>query len=129
MQADLDQLQVTLLWASDADETTVDPASLAALGADYDRFCEAADAAGVDPEEHCLTGGDAYEQLAHDYVLTRMGAGVGFWEASDWDAVYGQVMTRLCEGQGTLETYVGDDGLLYVFGYEAPLDQQLELSL
>jgi hypothetical protein len=114
MISELDQLQVTLLWAEDHDDKEIDPASLSALESQYEQFCEDADAAGVDPEVHCLTGGDPYEQLAHDYVLTRMGAGVGFWETSDWDAQMGDVMTRLCKDQGTLETYEGDDGLIYV---------------
>jgi len=112
---EFDQLATTLLWASvDGSDVKLDPESRAQIESDYQVFCDFLPES-FDPEESCLTGGDPYEQFAHDYILTRMGAGVGFWETADWEEESGKKLTELCKEQGTIETYVGDDNKLYVY--------------
>lgn len=109
---EFDQLTVSLLWGADLDDCQLEAESRQRLEAEYEAFCEQLPEE-FDPEEACLTGGDPYEQFAHDYIMTRMGHGVGFWEASDWEAAAGTMLTELCHKQGTLEAYEAD-GVAYV---------------
>ena len=112
---EFDQLSTSLLWASDADDCIMDAGSMIQLQTRYEQFVNSIPDWIVDSIENvCLVMGDCYEQLAHDYVMTSMGHGVGFWETSDWESSAGQVLTDLCKSQGTLETYIGDDNKLYI---------------
>lgn len=53
------------------------------------------------------------EELAgHDFCLTRNGHGAGFWDG-DWPEEAGEVLTIASKPFGTMDLYVGDDGLLY----------------
>lgn len=113
---EFDQLTTTLLWATCEGnwmECKVDDESAKRLEEDYEVFCSRLPE-WFDPEESCLTGGDPYEQFAHDYILTRMRAGVGFWETSDWEESAGEMLTNLCHKQGTLESHE-EDGVVYIF--------------
>ncbi len=110
---EFDMLSETLIWQADEEATTIDPDSVKRIEAEYEAFCDILPEE-FDPEESCLTGGDPYEQFAFDYIMTRMGHGVGFWETSDWAEEDGEHLTALCKLQGTLETYCEND-VLYIY--------------
>ena len=112
MKTEFDQLIETLIFGTGDEAEGCDEVNKYDrdfLFEEYSKFCELADDLGIDPDEVCLTGGDVYEQMAHDYVMTRMGHGVGFWETSDWEEEAGQKLTEICKSQGTIVTYVEDD--------------------
>lgn len=50
------------------------------------------------------------EQAGHDFWLTRVGHGAGFW---DRGKANGNKLTALCKDAGNRDLYVGDDGLIY----------------
>lgn len=54
----------------------------------------------------------AVVQAGHDFHMTRNGHGVGFWE-SHWPEQYRELLTQGAQKYGTLEIYLGDDGLIY----------------
>lgn len=61
--------------------------------------------------------GHSIEAMAgHDFWLTRVGHGAGFWDG-DWqsDAQSGLdgPLTTIAESFGTVNPYVGDDGKIY----------------
>ncbi len=107
----------------------IDAAGLAQLGADFDAFCEAAEAAlweaigagtlpdWFDPERNCLADlGPSHEAaLEHDYILTRNHHGAGFWDG-DWQTL-GNTLTTLAQSLPGLEPYVGDDRTVYLYGF------------
>ena len=51
-----------------------------------------------------------YDQLGHDFALTRNGHGTGFW---DREEIYGEkcakLLTLLSERFGEMDVYLGDD--------------------
>ena len=112
---EFDQLKSTLLWASiNADDCSVDCDSMKKLESSYEKFVEMIPEWIVDTlDDICFVNGDVYEQLAHDYIMTRMRHGVGFWETCDWEKRAGEVLTDLCHIQGDLETYT-DNNKLYI---------------
>ena len=114
MTDEFGQLEESLLFGSDADECEVIGNDLARVCEDYETFCSTIPD-WLDIEEAWLGHGDPYEQCAHDYIMTRMGHGVGFWEESDWDEKAGKVLTEMCRKQGSIETYK-EDGYLHVLG-------------
>ena len=108
----------SLTFGSDDDAQGLQIASdsLQKLEADYVSFVYSIPAWIFDSiDDLCFVSGDVHEQLAHHYVMTRMGHGVGFWEKSDWEEKAGAELTKLCRQQGYLESYVGDDNLLHIF--------------
>ena len=106
------QLEESILFGSDADECEVAGEDLAKLCEQYQQFVESLPE-WFDCSRDCLMDGDPYEQFAHDYIMTRMGHGCGFWETDDWSYESGKMLTDMCRQQGTLETYK-DDGYLYI---------------
>jgi hypothetical protein len=54
-------------------------------------------------------GGD--EQAGHDFWLTRVESGAGFWDG-DWPE-HGDELTEAAQSYGNFNLYVGDDGLIY----------------
>ena len=90
----------------------MDSHSLKQLETEYEQFCDRVPDC-INISEDCLVSGDPFEQFAHDYVMTRMGHGVGFWETSDWEEYTGKILTKMCKEQGMLETIV-EDGIVYV---------------
>lgn len=50
--------------------------------------------------------------VAHDFFLTRNGHGCGFWDG-DYPDELGEALTALCDEFGTVDAYVGDDGLIH----------------
>jgi hypothetical protein len=57
-----------------------------------------------------LAGIDA-GQAGHDFWLTRNGHGAGFWDRGLGDK--GDRLTDACRPYGSVDLYVGDDGLVY----------------
>ena len=112
MSDEYGQIEESLLFGSDADECTIDPASLIKLQEEYEEFCSTIPD-WLDISDACLVMGDEYEQCAHDYIMTRMRHGVGFWEESDWEKAAGITLTERCRLQGDIETYQ-EDGVLYI---------------
>ena len=116
-----------LLWSeTDDDGTPLDSVEAAVsdelmtrITADWDCFRENAERLGFDAEEHIAevlhpdNEGDAWNAVAHDFILTRNGHGTGFWDAGRWDEPWGQKLTDLCEAYGEIHAYVGDDELIY----------------
>lgn len=90
------------------------PELLAKLEADFSRFLEIASwIPGFRGEDHYIGSRTPGSQLERDYVMTRNHHGVGFWEKSDWEPIYGEALTQICHEMGEIEVYVGDDGLVY----------------
>lgn len=50
-------------------------------------------------------------QAGHDFILSRNGHGTGFWDRSNGDV--GDELHKWAKTFGSIELYVGDDGLLY----------------
>ena len=50
------------------------------------------------------------ELAGHDFWLTRNGHGAGFWDG-DWDN--GDELTKASKAYGSVDLYVGDDGMIY----------------
>ena len=118
MKTEFDQLEASLVFGTpeveNYESVTVDPTCLQQLQNAYEEFCRAIPEY-IDPAKEYKGEGDPYTQCAHDYVMTRMGHGVGFWETSDWKYYAGERLTRICREQGTLESYI-EDGVVYLFG-------------
>lgn len=55
--------------------------------------------------------GQTPEQFGHDFYMTSVGHGVGFWDG-DWP-IHGERLTEKCRPYH-FDFYVGDDGLVYV---------------
>ena len=53
-------------------------------------------------------------QIGHDLWLTRNGHGAGFWDRGL--GAQGDSLTAICEALGGVDSYVGDDGFLYLQG-------------
>jgi hypothetical protein len=57
---------------------------------------------------------DPVEQAGHDFLLTRQGHGVGFWE-TEWPQPYRDMFTKWAEQAGEIYVDVGDeDGNVYI---------------
>lgn len=52
------------------------------------------------------------ERAGHDFWLTRNGHGAGFWDG-DWPEDAGKILTAASKVYGSVDLYVGDDGLIY----------------
>lgn len=52
------------------------------------------------------------EQAGHDFWLTRNHHGAGFWDG-DWPDAVGEKLTEASHAFGSVELYIGDDGLIY----------------
>lgn len=57
-------------------------------------------------------GKQAIELAGHDFWLTRNGHGAGFWDG-DWHEPKATYLTALSDEFGPVETYLGDDGMIY----------------
>jgi hypothetical protein len=60
--------------------------------------------------------GEGLHQAGHDFWLTRVGHGAGFWDG-DWPK-HGDELTKVSEKFGNVDLYVGDDGYIYQAGTE-----------
>ena len=64
------------------------------------RFSSAADRSG-------------YQGVGHDFWLTRVGHGAGFWDG-DLPQALGERLTNASKAAGEVWPYIGDDGRVYV---------------
>lgn len=54
-------------------------------------------------------------QVGHDFLLTRNGAGVGFWDRQElYDGGLGEALSESSRSFGTADFYIGDDGKIYL---------------
>lgn len=53
------------------------------------------------------------ERAGCDYFLTRNRHGAGFWDG-DWTPEVGAKLTGASHAEGSMDLYVGDDGLVHV---------------
>jgi hypothetical protein len=115
----INQLVTTLLWsASDDDGNPLDSGDYEAseelktsLAADFQVFLDSLPE-GFDAEDHYTGSADIDGMLEHHYILTRNGHGTGFWDGA-WGKEMGNTLTELAQRKSEIETYVGDDGLVY----------------
>ena len=63
-------------------------------------------------KDHADDIGGELERAGHDFWLTRNGHGAGFWDG-DWDDEVGRRLTEASDVFGSVDLYVGDDGLIY----------------
>lgn len=63
-------------------------------------------------QDHAEDIGGKLERAGHHFWLTRNGHGAGFWDG-DWDDDIGQRLTDASDVYGSVDLYVGDDGLIY----------------
>jgi len=56
--------------------------------------------------------GTEYERAGHDFWLTRNGHGAGFWDG-DWDDEIGNRLTKSAHSYGSIDLYVGNDGMIH----------------
>ena len=76
--------------------------------ADFLAYCEAE---GIDAFPDYGRGDYSNAELSgHDFWLTHNGHGVGYW---DRGLESGDVLTKAAETFGSVDLYVGDDGLIY----------------
>jgi hypothetical protein len=57
------------------------------------------------------TNNPNYQELGHDFLLTRNGHGAGFWDKGYGDV--GDKLTDNCLPYGSFDVYIGDDGKIY----------------
>ena len=81
----------------------ISPETLARIISDCEAFQEA----------HADDIGSELERAGHDFWLTRNGHGAGFWDG-DWEDDVGQRLTEASDVFGSVDLYVGDDGLIYL---------------
>ena len=112
------------LWSSDAtdnegnsrgsyerlnfDKSNLSPAAKKRMEDD----CAAFYAAVVDGLANELGSEFSYEQMGHDFWLTRNRHGAGFWDG-DWPDDVGDRLAAASHAFGEFDLYVGDDGLIY----------------
>ena len=116
----------TLLWSEMTDDgqqmscidATVSDELRERIAADLADFTDKAAAMGFDPGEqlavmlHPDNDGDPWNQVAHDFILTRNHHGAGFWDG-DWHQPWGDRLTQLADTYGEINCYVGNDGLIH----------------
>lgn len=57
------------------------------------------------------TQGTPYDYAGHDFLLTRNGCGVGYWDRGL--GKLGKRLTEACDACGSQDLEIGDDGKLY----------------
>ena len=112
----------TLLWSESvipcgtdyeirANHYSPSPALIARVESDWDAFLDRLPA-DFDPEDawrgmSFTPGWDAWDQLAHDWILTRNHHGAGFWDG-DWIEPIGDHLTVLAHQSGELHVLLCD---------------------
>ena len=86
------------------------PETLAQMVADCVKF-QSENAA--DLEAGYEATGKGPDNAGHDFWLTRVKAGCGFWETPDWPEEIGKRLTAAANKFGEFSLYVGDDGKIY----------------
>lgn len=108
----------TLFWSDstasemESDSITLSPEAVEAIEEDCKKFLEMPDIQGAinDALEKYDLG-----NLAHDFCLTRNRHGAGFWDG-DLPEETGKILTEAAHSFSEQNLYIGDDGVLYVFG-------------
>ena len=110
----------SFMWQAGKECANADPSPelVARIAADWESFRMKAEAKGFNAHEHIArmcdpNEGGPWGYAAHDFILTRNGHGVGFWDDGRWTEPWGDKLTALAESFGELESYLGDDGLVY----------------
>jgi hypothetical protein len=83
----------------------------------YDLAQETIDKAEIDINEFIFLAGSlldnySYEQILHDFWLTRNRHGAGFWDG-DYEKSIGEKLTELSHEFGQVDLYIGDDNKIY----------------
>lgn len=115
----------TALWSMIAEPGEVTPAptiddlapeTLAKMAADCTRFEteQAETLTSAIATGQVIAGPDfnEWERAAHDFWLTRCGHGAGFFDG-DWPEPFATKLTDAAHAFGSVDLYVGDDGLIY----------------
>ncbi|MCK9355637.1 MAG: hypothetical protein M0R22_00590, partial [Dehalococcoidia bacterium] len=89
------------------DASDLAPETLEKMRADCEDFFTKA-APILDTIEHL-----DYENVAHNFWLTRNGHGAGFWDG-DYPELQGDQLTELSKEFGEVNLYLGDDGQIYI---------------
>ena len=87
------------------------PEAIARMNEDCQKFQEQAGevlAAVMD------NNGYSVERAGNDFWLTRNGHGAGYWDRDELPEGVGDTLTEIAKEFGTVDLYVGDDGLLYL---------------
>jgi hypothetical protein len=115
---------IALLWSELTDDgqsfdrLDAEPSSelVELIETQWDAFRSAAEAVGFDADEHIDMAlhpdneGDAWNAVAHDFILTRNGHGTGFWDSGRWHKPWDRRLTSLAQWFGELHCYLNDDG-------------------
>lgn len=116
----MDAILETFLWQCPEDDGVdgePSPELISKLEADWEQFQAHAEwIPGFNPEDALIERRpwSVEDQMAHDFILTRNHHGAGFWDG-DWREPYGAALTQLAHRFGELNSYVGDDGLVYFY--------------
>jgi hypothetical protein len=78
------------------------PETLASIQEDCEAF----------QRDHAEDIGGDLERAGHDFWLTRCGHGAGYWDG-DWPDEVGNRLTDAAHVYGSVDLYVGEDGLIY----------------
>jgi hypothetical protein len=92
----------------------LDPASVEKLAKDCEQF--------QDENSDDLSGADL-ATAGHDFWLTRNRHGAGFWDG-DYPEPQATRLTDASHAYREVDLYIGDDGIIYAYGYE-PNGEQL----
>lgn len=106
------------LWSSVSDDdegiqdshsiTDLAPTTLAEMIKDCQKFQKAND---DDLDKACEARGHDMSYMGHDFWLSRVGHGTGFWDRGLGEL--GEKLHKAAESYGNVDLYVGDDGLIY----------------
>lgn len=92
------------------------PAAVEMAMRDCARFSSAMEstlAAAIEScEVVCGPDFDEWGRAGHDLWLTRNGHGAGFWDG-DWPEPYASQLSAYARAQGSVDAYVGDDGMIH----------------
>jgi hypothetical protein len=102
-----------MLWIESSDDceyclANVAASTLLAMFQDVTTFFK-------DNEDLIADNCDDIDHVAHDFALTRNGAGAGFWDG-DYDEAVGKALTDASHKFNPYSLYMGDDGKVYGFG-------------
>lgn len=120
----------TLLWCSsvvdpadpngdpiDCEDLAPSPQLIRYLTSEWEDFERQLESLGFDPELaytetlHPDNEGDYWNQVAHDWILTREHHGAGFWDGA-YIEPWATKLTQLAQSRPEFDLYLGDDDLL-----------------
>lgn len=113
-----------LKWSTSGDHKGVEHESLEQFSMSAEAWSEAADDCRtfyLANRDDCTeaaarfsssAGRSGYQGVGHDFWLTRVGHGAGFWDG-DLPQALGERLTEASKTAGEVWPYIGDDGLIY----------------